>query len=171
MTIKIIDTDLGWAYPVLQHQNDNSSHLKVSKGFMSHGWFLLYHFSVCSAQDKKWAGSVLHCSQSSLRMYQAFPYLWVVLNCSLHFAKVDLAISSVQMSQFPHMAYNISNWENSFTGILQKVQALNRCYWKRRYSDLQRTEMHSENDRMKLAINADREEVETQVMWPGGLGM
>ena len=93
------------------------------------------------------------------------------LNCSLHFAKVDLVISSVQMSQFPHMAYNISNWENSFTGILQKVQALNRCYWKRRYSDLQRTEMHSENDRMKLAINADREEVETQVMWPGGLGM
>lgn len=27
----------------------------------------------------------------------------------LHFVKVDLVISSVQMSQFPHMAYNISN--------------------------------------------------------------
>lgn len=31
--------------------------------------------------------------------------------------------------------------------------------------------MHSENDRMKLAMNADGEEVEIQVMWPGGLGM
>lgn len=118
MAIKIIDSDL-WANRVLQHQNDNSSHLKVSEGFMSHGYFLLYHFSVCSSQDKKWAGSFLHCSQSSLRMYQAFPYLWVVLNCSLHFVKVDLVISSVQMSQFPHMAYNISNWENTFTAILQ----------------------------------------------------
>lgn len=31
--------------------------------------------------------------------------------------------------------------------------------------------MHNENDRMTLAINADREEVETQVMKRGGLGM
>ena len=52
-----------------------------------------------------------------------------------------------------------------------KAQALNRCSWKRRYSDPQRKEMHGENDRMKLAMNADREEVEIQVMWPGGLGM
>ena len=93
--------------------------LKCPKASCLMDYFLLYHISVCSAQGKKWAGSFLHCSQSSLRIYQAFPYLWVVLNCSLHFVKVDLVISSVQMSQFPHMAYNISNWENSFTGILQ----------------------------------------------------
>lgn len=169
MAIKIIDSDL-WANRVLQHQNDNSSHLKVSEGFMSRGYFLLYHFSVCSSQDKKWAGSFLHCSQSSLRMYQAFPYLWVVLNCSCILSRLIWSFLQCRWVSF-HIWLITYPTERTHSQRFFKAQALNRCSWKRRYSDPQRKEMLSENDRMKLAMNADREEVEIQVMWPGGLGM
>lgn len=60
------------------------------------------------------------------------------MKCSLHFVKLDLVISSVQMSKFPHTACNESNSENTPSKDAFKAKALNRCYWKRRFDDLQR---------------------------------
>lgn len=69
-------------------------------------------------------------ARRDLRLHQAFSCLWVGLNCSLYFAKLGLAFSSVQMSKFSHMACNTSNGENTssrdaskpkpWTGVTEK---------------------------------------------------
>lgn len=112
LTIRVIEGDLQQADPIQQHPCDNSSHLGMSKGWVGHSHFLLRAnilFILLETREQR----AFWIAHGDLRRYQAFSYFWVALNCSLHFVKVDLGFSSVQMSQFPHTACNTSNWENT----------------------------------------------------------
>lgn len=76
-TLKLIDSDWGWAHPVLQPPHDNSPHLEVSADHKSHGYFLLCPYAVGSIFETR-SGQEL--SQWLTELFQDVPSIFLLLS-------------------------------------------------------------------------------------------